>query len=187
MSPRRNRLKWQSAIARSARWLAFLAIPLVINGAIWKVLVVPQQTQLREWQQTQALAQLKPKLETALTQSHQLLGEWERMTFTAEDPTAVTQAIRKRAAQHDVQLVTINSKPSSPRKAKGLSDTPVPGFTAMPIDLAVTGRFNKLMEWIRDLEAQTGLRVDSWELTSEEKPGHPHQLTMTITALLRES
>ena len=191
MSPRRNRMKWQSAIARSTRWLAFLAIPLVVNVAIWKTLVMSQQRRLQDWRQTQVAAQLKPKLETALTESHKLLGEWEHMTLTAEDPAAVTQAIRKLAGRHDVQLVTILSKSSpgnvSQEKTKGPSAASVPGFTAMPLELTATGRFNKLMDWISALEAQAGLRVDSWELTSGEKPGQPHQITMSLTALLRES
>ena len=159
-------------------WAALFAAPLAVNLLVWAVLVRPPQQQASRWRDTAALAELKPKLDALLAESHQMLMEVERTGFSSEDPSAVTQALDRLAGRHRVTLGTIDTKRE---QATDRSET------AMTLTVDVRGRFSKLAHWMSEVEAQSGLQIDSWTLSAGEKPGDLHTLTVNLTALLREA
>ena len=160
-------------------WAALFVAPLVVNLLVWAVLVRPPQQQASRWRDAQALAELKPKLDALLADSRRMLMDVERTGFSSEDPSAVTQALDRLAGRHRVELGTIDTKQE--QQAKGRSET------AMTLTVDVRGRFSKLAHWMSEVEAQSGLQIDSWTLSAGEKPGDLHTLTVNLTALLREA
>ena len=174
------RWKPRNSIKGYLPWAALFAVPLIVNGLLWAALVRPPQQQLHQWRDTEALTELKPRLESLLTESHRMLMDWERTAFTNDDPAAVTQAIEQLVGRHHVQRAEINTKSN---EATGLHSAH--GMTAMSLTVGVKGRFSKLAHWMSDVEAQSGLQVDSWELSAGEKPGDLHTLTVNLTAFLR--
>ena len=161
-------------------WAALFAVPLILNGLLWAVLVRPPQQQLHQWRDTEALTELKPRLDSLIAESHRMLMDWERTAFSSDDPAAVTQAIDQLVGRHHVQRAEINTKNDESKGALGGR-----GASEMSLTVGVTGRFSKLAHWMSDVEAQSGLQVDSWTLSAGEKPGDLHTLTVNLTAFLR--
>ena len=184
-----TRVSLQTVIRSYGIWIALLAVPLVVNGVIWTTMVVPQRTQLTAWRDTQRLTKIKPTLESALSESHRMLVDVERTGFASDDPSAVMQAVQRLAGLHRVQIKEVSAQGQQARTAQTAksADHSIPGFAAMPMDLQVTGHFSKLGRWISAVEAQSGLQIDSLAITAGKEPGEPHQLTVHLTAFLREA
>ena len=178
-----TRVSLKTFVRAYGMWVALLAIPLIVNGALWKFLVVPQRAELRAWRETQVIAELRPKLESLLTQSGQMLTDVSRTSFTQQDPSAVMQAVKRLAGLHHVQVKEVRM--AGQEVTSG--GTTIPGFSTMPMELSVSGRFSKLAQWISDVEGQSGLQVDSWTMTPGTGPSDPHQLSVKLTAFLRET
>ncbi|MDP3704149.1 MAG: type II secretion system protein GspM [Candidatus Omnitrophota bacterium] len=157
-------------------WAALFVAPLAINLLVWAALVRPPQQQRHRWQDARSLAELKPKLDGLLAESHRMLMDAERTGFTSDDPSSVTQAIDRLAGRHRVTLGKIDTKQD---QSKGLGDT------ALSLTVDVRGRFSKLAHWMSEVEAQSGLQIDFWTISSGEKPGDLHTLTVNLTAFLR--
>jgi len=159
-----------------------VAIPLAVNIAVWRVLVVPQQASLRAWRNTRVLTELQPKLAALLSQAHQTLAEWQRTSFASNDPSAVMQAVRQLAGRHHVEVRELNvSGAAAPTAEHGA--LPVKG--TVPIEFEATGRFNRLARWMSDVERQSGLQVDAWELTPATAADQSCRLTVKMTAFLQ--
>ena len=159
-------------------WAAFFVAPLAVNFLVWAVLVRPPQQQASHWRDAKALVELKPKLDVLLAESRRMLMDVERTGFSKDDPSAITQAIDRLAGRHRVALGTIDTKQD---QAKGRSET------AMSLTVDVRGRFSKLAHWMSEVEAQSGLQIESWTLSAGDKPGDLHTLTVNLTAFLREA
>jgi type II secretory pathway component PulM len=157
-------------------WTALFLAPVAVNLLMWTALVRPSQHEARRWQDAQTLVELKPKLDALLADSHRMLMDVERTGFSKDDPSAVTQAIERLAGRHRVELGTIDTKQD---QAKSRSEG------AMLLTVDVHGRFSKLAHWMSDVEAQSGLQIDSWTLSAGEKPGDLHTLTVQLTAFMR--
>ena len=171
-------IRWspRHSLNRYLPWAALFAAPLAINFLVWGVLVRPPQQQARRWRDARALAELKPDLDWLLAESHRMLMDAERTGFTSDDPSAVTQAIDRLAGLHRVTLGKIDTKWD---QEKGRRDT------AMSLTVDVRGRFSKLAHWMSEVEAQSGLQIESWTLSAGEKPGDLHTLTVNLTAFIR--
>ena len=188
-----TRVSLQTVIRSYGLWVALLAVPLVVNGIIWTTTVIPQQAQLAAWRDTQRLATVKPALESALSESHRMLVDVERTGFASDDPSSVMQAVQRLAGLHRVQIKEVSAQGQQARARQGkdqvarAADRSIPGFAAMPMDLQVSGHFSKLGRWISDVEAQSGLQIESLAITAGKEPGEPHQLTIHLTAFLREA
>lgn len=182
-------MQWRTLARRYGWWLALMIGPLCVNSVIWTAFVKSQQQRARTWTRVETLLELKPKFETLLADSHQIVTEWERTGFTKDDPSRVVQTIQRLADQHRIQLEEINAKeePSGRRGQGAPAVRPITGFATMPITLQAAGRFSKLTHWISDLEASCQLQVDSLTLTTGEDPNGPLQLTVQLTAFLRET
>ena len=181
--PPRGRL---SSFVRSyGLWAGVIVLPLLINGIVWAMLVVPQQRVLRGWRDAQAVAAFKPKLEALLVDSHRTLMDWERTSFVASDSSAVTQAVQRIAGRHRIQVTGIETKTGT-GKIDGKTER-VAGYSTVAIEVRATGHFSKLAQWLSELETQSGLQVDSWTITGAGEPGQPHELTVSLIALLREA
>jgi len=174
---------------RSAGLVAAVVLaPLCVNGLISAAVVSPQQAALRNWQDTKVLADLKPRFESLLTESHHLLMDWDRTGFTKDDPAAITQAIDRLAGAHHVELVNISTKTQGVAGAvKEKAPRQMAGMSTMVIEVQLAGRFSKLAHWISDAETYAGLQIDSWTFASGGKPGEPHRLTVQMTAFLRNT
>ena len=171
----------QALVARDGRWIALMAIPLVVNSVAWVTLVVPQRRELEVWRETQTVTELKPKLESLLAESHQMVTDWRRTAFTNDDPSAVMQAIQRLAGQHHVQIKELSASQAAVGHTAPLGST----SSVMPLELEVTGRFSQLAHWISDVEAQAGLQIDSWKLSSEEGADQFRRLTIKMSAFLQ--
>ena len=164
-------------------WLAVVAIPLAVNVVVWRALVVPQQASLRAWRNTRVLTELQPKLAALLSQAHQTLAEWQRTSFASDDPSAVMQVVRQLAGRHHIDVHQLDVSGDSAAPAAEHGALPVKG--TVPIKFEATGRFNHLARWISDVERQSGLQVDAWELTPSTAADESCRLTVTMTALLQ--
>ena len=162
------RLNSQSLV-NQLPWIAFIVVPLLVNGMIAKVFVAPQQAKVKALRDAQALATLKPKLKSLLAESHRVRVERSSTGFAGKESQAVMQAIQKSAGRHGVQITETKM---NRQEAQG----------AMPLELEVTGSFSKLAHWMSDVETEDGFRIDSWTLnkTSESTP----QLSVKVTVLL---
>ena len=176
--PTRGRV---SSFVRSyGLWAGVMVVPLLINGVVWATLVLPQQKALRSWRESQELAGFKPELEALLAEGHRTLMDWERTGFVAGDPAAVTQAIQQIAGRHRIHVTGIETKAGAEKTER------VAGYSTVALDVKADGHFSKLAHWMSELEAQSGLQVDSWTITAADESGKPHELTVSLTAFLRE-
>ena len=134
-------------------WIAFIAVPLLVNGFVAAVFVTPQKTQLQAWHDAETLATLKPKLKELLGESHRIRVEESNQGAIMQDAQGAMQAIQKTAAQNSVQVIET--------RMQGQGEE---GASMLPFELEVTGTFNKLARWVSDLESQKNFRIDSWAL-----------------------
>jgi len=51
----------------------------------------------------------------------------------------------------------------------------------------VAGRFSKLAHWMSAVESQAGLQIEQWSIAPGKAPNEPLQLSVTLTAFLRET
>lgn len=181
------RASLRSLIGTSGRWLAIILIPLAVNVIIWRALVVPQQANLQAWRNTRALTELQPTLAALLAQTHHTLAEWQRTSFASDDPSAVMQTLRQLAGRHHVDVRQLNVSAVTAETAD--PKTPLaeasPAGGSVPADVQATGRFNQLARWMSDVETQSGLQVESWQLVPGKAPEQSCQLTVKMTAFLQ--
>ena len=157
-------------------WVVVFGAPILVNGLLWMVLVTPLQMRLRTLRSAQAVAEIKPALEVLLKESHKILSNSNspRTGFGEEGDFAVTSALEQLASRHHLQ-VEVRTKGPQGSSAKG---------STIPLEVVVTGHFNKLGRWISDLETQSNLQINSWTLIPGKEPNQPPQLTADITAFL---
>lgn len=175
-----GRISLRLLIHSYAGGVVLLALPLVLNLVIWRGLVVSQQRKLEAWRGEQRLSELQPKLTALLTESREMLNELEQTRLPRNDSSEVMQVLQRLAERHRVQIKELS--------AEGQHSEPSgPGASTVPLDLQVSGRFNKLAHWISDVEAQADLQIDSWALEPAKDLDAPHQLTVHLTAYLGEA
>jgi type II secretory pathway component PulM len=175
------RLSFRTLARTYGLWVAVLSIPLIVNSLFWSSLVVPQRERVRIWNDAKVVAALKPKLDAVLAESEQILTDAERTGFGSQDPAAVMEAIRRLAGAHRVDVKEIRMERAE-GKTSGAAD-----YAAMPVQLQVAGRFNKLAHWMSAVESQTGLQIEQWSIAPGKAPNEPLQMSITITAFLRET
>jgi hypothetical protein len=146
---------------------------------LWATLVMPGQGALKAQQDARRLAEVAPKLSTAIERSRAVIGEWQRMEFSADDPAEVMQTVQRLADQHRVRVSELTSGGSA-----AFTERAVAGFSAMPLQLQVSGAFSKLARWVSAIESQAGFQIDSWSLSPDTDAP---QLTISLTAFLRTS
>lgn len=168
-APFSSRPKMRQALRR----VLVLSLPLAVNVLVWRGLVAPSQHRRDTLRQALMATEIKPALESALVQSHETLAAWQATTFTASDPAAVMQTLQRLAGRHGVQIKTLEGGSQQMEAA-----------ATMPLDLEVTGRFNRLARWLSDVERCAGLQVESWTIAPGVESGQPHELTIKLTAQL---
>ena len=172
----------RKGVTRYGWWIGLFVAPLLINGMVWKALVVPARNQLEAWQETATVRKLTPKFEALLVESRKILADWARSAFTSDDPSAVMQAIQRLAGVHHVRIKEL----SATGQPTGRSDQAA-SIGTLPLELEVTGRFSQLAHWMNGVEGQSGLQIDSWTLAPGQMAGQAHRLTIKMTAFLRTS
>ena len=90
-------------------------------------------------------------------------------------------AIKKLAGRHHVQVQQLNV---SGAMAESADHGTLPAGKTVPVELEATGRFSQLARWMSDVERQSGLQVDSWDLVPAKAAGQSYRLTVKMTALL---
>lgn len=163
----------RAALRQALPLALMLSLPLAVNLLVWRGVLVPQQRHRQALRQALAATEVKPALETALGEGHQLLAAWKATGFSASDPAAVMQTIQRLAGRHGLQIKELHG---GSQHAAG---------ETMPLELEVAGRFSKLAHWLSDVEQCAGLHIDTWTLTPGPEPGAPHRLTIKLTANLR--
>ena len=169
-------MRWsvRALMAQYGRWLGLLAAPLLVNAFVWAVVVRPHQRQLAAWRRTTTIAALKPQLEALLVEGHRMAMDWTRTGFSSDDPTAVTQAIQRLGERHHVRINALS--------VEGAHEDA--GGSTVAVGLEALGNFGKLSRWMSEVEAQSGLQIESWTLTPETAPDRPHRLAVSLTAFL---
>ena len=166
--------------------IIFIA-PLVLNLFLWGSFAAPQQGRLRKSVEIERMAEAKPKLEALLRQSQQRLKSWRQSAFSKEDPAQAMQVIQKIGMKHHVQIQEIRSRgqQSSSDLSSAEAKRAIPGFSEMSVELEVKGSFGKLLRWLSDIENQSGLEIESWEIIPAKYPDEPHRLAVDLTVLLQ--
>ena len=153
----------------------------MVNGFVWQTVVLPQKTELGAWQGAKTLAALKPRLKALLAESRQLRVEQAKSELTQKDPQAAMQAIQKSAGQYGVAIKETRMKgQATPKEAQTAQ-------TAIPLELEVTGSFNKLARWMNDMETEAGFQIDSWSLKPSSTSDRISELSVKLTTFLGES
>jgi type II secretory pathway component PulM len=170
-------MRVERLVAVSGTAALVLATPIIANFIVWRGLVAPQQARTQAWRDALAVAEFKPKLQSALTESELALADWQRDGFTVGDPTRVVQTLQQLAGKHRVTLDGVQSD--------AVSAGPAPSLSSLPVSLKVVGSFSKLARWLFDVEAHPGLQIDSIVVA----PDATGQSTATVklSAVLRES
>ena len=166
-------------------WGIIFIVPLVLNLFLWGGFVAPAGAGLRKSIEMKTLAEAKPKLEVLLTQSHRLLKDWKQSAFSKEDPSAAMQIIQKIGVKHHVQIQEIRSAGQQIKDSSKEEKRAVPGFSEMPVELEVRGNLGKLLRWLNEIENQSGLEIESWEIVPAKNSGEPHSLLVDLTVLLQ--
>ena len=159
--------------------VALFAAPLAINLAVWALLVAPQQRRLETARSARRLMELKPRLESLLRRSNQLLMSWNRTEGTGDDPAASTALLERLADRHHLRLTKLTGRQ---QRSEGTADSAV----TMPLELEAVGRFGKLARWLSDVESQSGLQVEAWTLTSGQ-PDEPARMTVKLSVIMKAS
>ncbi len=183
-----TRMTWQQqrVWAYYGRWAALIALPLVLNGIVWSLLVAPQHGMLQAWRDAQRLKDLKPSLDGMITQSREMVARYDRTGFTSDDPEAVMEALQRLADTHRVQMKSVSAQGSLAGE-HGTKKSAVTGYSTMPVELALSGPFGKLAYWLGAVESQTGVHVEEWTLSNEADATRSQHLAVTLTAWLRET
>ena len=160
------------SISSSRFWTAVIAVPILVNGLLGMFVVAPLEMRLRTLRSAQAAAEVRPRLESLLKESHKILSDSERTGFSEEGSLAVTSALPQLAGRHHVEIeVRVKDR-------EGLSSSP----STLPLEVEVTGPFNKLGRWLGDLERYSGFQINSWKMTPGKEPADPPRWTADITA-----
>lgn len=181
-------------IRSSWLWIAVISAPLLINGFIWTVMIAPQKNQLAEWRKVQVIMELKPQLQVLTDEGAALISEWPITLFDHEDKSAVTQTIQQLARQHRVtihelgmrnkqvakRIATQNTRTASNKEGSKLNES------TAPFSVEVSGNYGKLAHWLSAIEAQPGLRIENWVVTSDEN-SNEHKAQVNITAIFTKN
>lgn len=149
-------------------WALVLAVPLLVNGAIWATLVIPQHRQEQSWRSRRMMTELKPKLDTLLDTSSRLVTAAKQSWGDSKDPSAAIQLVQQLADRQHVQLSTLKAERAGAVGA------------AAALDVEASGRFNKLARWLSDVEAQPALLIESWHITPGGQAGEPARATVAL-------
>ena len=174
-------------ITEHRQWVA-LVVPLLVNGAMWLAVVMPRHQALQRHEGAQGLIALKPRFVALLEESQRLLMEGSgSANLTGNDASAAMQVIERLAGRCRLEIAEMRagerSQADAGRGRRGRGRTE-PAASTVPIDVSLSGRFQKLANWMSDVEGEGGLRIDSFTLTSAEQPDGDHQLTVKLSVLL---
>ena len=161
---------------QSYRALKLVLIPLALNMARWQLVFIPRQAVLREWQQTRNWVEIKPKIESLLSESRAVKDSWESTRFSQNDLSAATEALQQHVQRYDLQIQKLQMQEASPKKDSN--------FSSVTIVLELTGSFSSMIRWISDLETLYGFRIDSLQINGSSFSDKPAQMTVEVTALL---
>ena len=150
-------------------WVVIIALPLVVNGLVAATFVAPQKARLQDWRDAQKLSLLKPKLKELLVESHRVKIAQLETGVMLQDAQGAMQALQKSAGRNSVQIVET--------KLPGQGG---PSEGSIPLELEVTGAFNKLAHWMSDVESQNTFQINSWTLRSTQN--QTLQLSIKMTA-----
>jgi len=139
-------------------WLIFLAVPLLVNGLVAATFVAPQKVKLQDWRDAKTLAAIKPKLKTLLAESHQVRMEQLEGGTTLQDAQSAMQALQKSAGRNGVQITETR-----------LQGERTQSSGSIPLELEVTGAFNKLARWMSEVESQNTFQINSWTLSTQNQ------------------
>ena len=162
-----NPLDTRRSVVRSyGKWALVLAVPPLVNCAIWVTLVIPQHRQEQSRRSMRMMTELKPKLDTLLDTSSRLVTAAKQSWRDSKDHSAAIQLVQRLADRQHVRLSTLKA-----------------GGKAAALDVEASGRFSKLARWLGDVEAQPGLLIESWNITPGEQPGEPAHATVKLSTV----
>lgn len=148
------------------KWAVLLAVPPLVNCAIWMTLVIPQQQQEQSQHSMRTMTELKPKLEAVLKTSSRLAMAARQSQAASDDPSASLQLVQRLADSQHVRLTALKA-----------------GGKAAALDVEASGRFSKLARWLGDIEAQPGLLIESWTIAPGEQFGDPTHATVKLSTM----
>lgn len=145
-------------------WIILVAAPLLLNVFLWLVWIRPEQARLRHWSELSRLDELKPRMETLLAESQTLLNE-ERQT-DEKNNTAILDELQHLAREARVEIQNSKIKES--------------GNAGVSIALTVNGGFDRLAQWVSEIEKIPSLQMNTWTLQPAKELNRPHQLNVDV-------
>lgn len=152
-----------------------LALPLVVNLALYFCVTQPLKARLALARQARALETLKPALEAALKESGAILRQWRETRFASNDPSMPMQTLQQTAATYGLTIAKLNTGTQASLSAN-----------SMPIDMEITGKYGRLAHWISDIEARFGFSIESLSLVPGQHPRDPQLLQARLNALFTD-
>ena len=181
----RSRKHLQSLILHYGPWLALLSLPVFLNGFLWGHFTFPAEAKFHNWRDAAQFFEYKPKLEALLREADGLLKSWQEKNFGKEDPSAAIQVIERLAGKNRIEIKKVDLADESGKHAEKPPKPALPQISTVSLSLEVAGSFDKLARFMSDVENETGLQMEAWNMTSTTASDQPHRLTMTITAFLQ--
>ena len=172
---------------RYVLWAVLAVVPLLANAMLWKFAVAPSIKKWHRLKDMGSIVQMKPKLESLLEESNQLLVDWQSQSSIQEGPTAALLKLQKLAADHRVQIKEVNTKEIQAFN-HSKSVEPTGGFSAlscMPVTLQVTGTYHNLARWIHAVENKPGIQINDWSLAPPQGQEHGCRLDVDMNMILR--
>lgn len=175
-------------LRRILPWALLALVPLFVNLFFWEIGTVPSEARFRSLQTTLKLAEMKPELESLLTEGARLLAEGEEQSFVREDPAMGMKELQKLAGDFGVQIkeIRMNEAPSLEVMAAA-AKKPAPDFMKIPVELEVAGTYNKLIGWMSAVEKEPSLQIETWSLASPKKQEETTRLSMNLSVIFKNT
>ncbi len=148
-------------------WAILFVAPLFINILLWQAVIRPEQSRLRQRSEISRMEELKPRFETVLTESQVLLSGEKQTGFEKRDVSQTLDELQRWARQYHVEIKNSKIKESGPSGAE--------------LNVNVTGNFDRIAQWVSEIEKSPRLQLSTWTLTAAEELNRPHQLNADIS------
>ncbi len=176
---------WHFSRVRLFFLLGFL-LPIVINLLTVHFFVEPLKKKVAGLSELAALVELKPRMETLIAGSNELMAQKVAKGQPPTDAGSVLKEIRGLARSHKVEIKelrvqnTENAKGVAPDKALEAA-----GLKKVALSMDITGSYSKVARWLASLDQKMEIRVDDLTLTPSSAGGC--QLRLELKLLLRKS
>src|SRR5260221_7655562 len=91
------------------RWIVWVIAPAIINLIFWKFLVLPKENSQHSLEKTMELVEKAPRYSSLLSESKQVLDDWNERGFLSADISRMERDVQKLANTSGVAILSRSS------------------------------------------------------------------------------